>query len=390
MPHVYRLNAASLAAVEKATSITRDEIAPHAAAVDTERSFPKNQMAALAKHGLFGLTVDAAHGGLGLGPRAFCAVVETIAEACASTAMVYVMHIAASQPIIGSTTLANKDALLKAIAAGQHLTTLAFSEKGSRSQFWAPVSQLKADGDDCLASAEKSWVTSATHAQSYVSLSQMPGAANPGESTLYLARNPSAGLKIATTGFDGLGLRGNDSAPVAYDKLRVAKGDLLCEQGKSEALVMGAVLPWFAIGTAAMAHGLARAAFGATQKHLGATSFAHTGTSLRDLPNLRARLATMSVRTEQSRALLGHTLDHLEEPSEVTPLYVLQSRLAALDCAIDVTDLAMKSCGGAAFSKHLPIERLFRDARAGWVMAPTTDHLLDFVGRAFTGLPLFG
>jgi alkylation response protein AidB-like acyl-CoA dehydrogenase len=49
----------------------------------------------------------------------------------------------------------------------------------------------------------------------------------------------------------------------------------------------------------------------------------------------------------------------------------------------------MKAWGGAAFSKHLPLERLFRDARAGWVMAPTVDHLREFVGRALTGLPLF-
>jgi alkylation response protein AidB-like acyl-CoA dehydrogenase len=48
----------------------------------------------------------------------------------------------------------------------------------------------------------------------------------------------------------------------------------------------------------------------------------------------------------------------------------------------------MKACGGAAFSKHLGVERLFRDARAGWVMAPTVDHLRDFVGRVLTGLPM--
>ena len=53
------------------------------------------------------------------------------------------------------------------------------------------------------------------------------------------------------------------------------------------------------------------------------------------------------------------------------------------------TDLAMKACGGAAFSKELAVERLFRDARAGSVMAPTVNHLEDFIGRALTGLPLF-
>ena len=95
------------------------------------------------------------------------------------------------------------------------------------------------------------------------------------------------------------------------------------------------------------------------------------------------------LRTEESRALLGLTLTHVETASEVAPLYVLQSRLAALESALAVTDLAMKACGGAAFSKQLGIERLFRDARAGWVMAPTADHLREFIGRVLTGLPLF-
>ena len=126
-----------------------------------------------------------------------------------------------------------------------------------------------------------------------------------------------------------------------------------------------------------------------TTEHLVSTKFEHDGSSLRDLPNLRARLAEMSVRTEQSRSLLGQTLNQIDNPSEVTPLFVLESRLAALQAAVDVTDLAMKACGGAAFSNHLRIERLFRDARAGWVMAPTVDHLKDFIGKALTGLPLF-
>jgi alkylation response protein AidB-like acyl-CoA dehydrogenase len=150
------------------------------------------------------------------------------------------------------------------------------------------------------------------------------------------------------------------------------------------------VLPWFSVGTAAMSNGLARAAVAITTSHLSGAKLEHTGTALRDLPNLRARLAEMFSRTEQSRALLGHTLDHIDSGSAAAPLYVLMGRLAALQAASDVTDLAMKACGGAAFSRHLGLERVFRDARAGWVMAPTVDHLLEFSGRALTGLPLFG
>jgi len=64
-------------------------------------------------------------------------------------------------------------------------------------------------------------------------------------------------------------------------------------------------------------------------------------------------------------------------------------KAAANDAALEITEAAMRVCGGAAFSKALPIERSFRDARAGSVMAPTADALYDFYGRAVTGLPLF-
>jgi alkylation response protein AidB-like acyl-CoA dehydrogenase len=361
----------------------------HAADVDASSRFPREGIAALAKGGLHGLCVDRARGGRGEGPRAFASVVEDLATVCGSTAMVYVMHVSAAQAIAASKTLAGRDALLGEIAGGRHLTTLAFSEKGSRSQFWAPVSRLAEAGGGYTTDARKSWVTSANEADSYVSSAQAPAAATPLESTCYLARRGASGMKVSG-GFSGLGLRGNDSAPVDIDGLSVAKGDLLCEQGHGAELMLQVVLPWFVVGTAAMANGLCRSAVGATARHLSESGFEHTGTKLRDLPQLRARLAQMSVKTELARSLLARTLAEMDAPSEMTPLFVLQTRLASLEAAVEVTDLAMKTCGGAAFSKHLPIERVFRDARAGWVMAPTVDHLNDFVGKALTGLPLFG
>ena len=68
---------------------------------------------------------------------------------------------------------------------------------------------------------------------------------------------------------------------------------------------------------------------------------------------------------------------------------MLESNAAAGEVAIAVTSAAMRVCGGAAFSKHLAIERLFRDAHAGTVMAPTGDVLRDFIGKAILGIPLF-
>jgi alkylation response protein AidB-like acyl-CoA dehydrogenase len=388
MVHVYDLSDSARANVSAAAKIAGDVSQPNAADVDSEGRFPDESMKALAGAGLYGMCLPRAVGGKGEDMRAFAGVVEELSGACASTAMIYVMHVAASQAIANSSTLHHRDSILKEIAAGHHLTTLAFSESGSRSQFWAPVSKLEETDGHYVTSASKSWVTAAGHADSYVSTAQKPNAVSPLESTVYLVRTKANGISI-TSAFNGLGLRGNDSAPVSFEQVTIEKDDLISALGEGPKVILEVVLPWFAIGTAAMANGICRAALQRTTEHLTTTGFEHDGTKLRDLPNLRARLAEMSVRTEQSRSLLGQTLNQIESPSEVTPLFVLQSRLAALQAAVDVTDLAMKACGGAAFSRHLGIERLFRDARAGWVMAPTVDHLNDFIGKALTGLPLF-
>jgi alkylation response protein AidB-like acyl-CoA dehydrogenase len=364
-------------------------LSENAAAVDESGQFPGENLKAIAEAGLLGLCVPAEAGGCGESMRTFAAVVEELATACPSTAMIYVMHVTAAQAIASSASLDGRDAILREIAAGGHLTTLAFSEAGSRSQFWAPVSRLESDGKGGFTtSASKSWVTSADHADSYVSSAQRPGAESPLESTVYLIRRGDAGVRTNGT-FRGLGLRGNDSSPVALEQLHVAAGSLISPQGEGANTMLQVVLPWFSIGTAAMANGICRAAVDRTAQHMQNTGFTHTGTSLRDLPTLRARLADMSVRLSQSRALLGYTLDVIESGSETAPLFVLQSRLSSIEAATDVTDLAMKACGGAAFSKQVGVERFFRDARAGWVMAPTADHLRDFIGRVLTGLPLF-
>jgi alkylation response protein AidB-like acyl-CoA dehydrogenase len=251
------------------------------------------------------------------------------------------------------------------------------------------VSKLTPKNGGFETTALKSWVTAANFADSYVSSAQAPGAQSPLESTIYLARTDAEAVRPQAP-FDGLGLRGNDSAAVNLEGLAVSSRDLISEQGKGADTMLGVILPWFAVGTAAMAHGLCRAAVDATAQHLSSAGFDHNGTRLRDLPQLRARLAQMSVRTEASRALLGRTLGEMESGSPEAPLFVLSARRAALDAALEVTDLASKACGGAAFSRQAtPIERLFRDARAGIVMAPTGDHLDDFIGKALTGLPLF-
>src|SRR4029079_14530696 len=103
---------------------------------------------------------------------------------------------------------------------------------------------------------------------------------------------------------------------------------------------------------------------------------------------IRADYARMRLTTDSVRAFVDDTLNALESGREDAMLRVLEVKALAAESAVDVTDLAMKVAGGAGFRKELGIERRFRDARAARVMAPTTDALLDFIGRSLPGLPL--
>jgi alkylation response protein AidB-like acyl-CoA dehydrogenase len=94
----------------------------------------------------------------------------------------------------------------------------------------------------------------------------------------------------------------------------------------------------------------------------------------------------MRIETDRARAYLAATLDAVEQPGEATLLHVLASKAAAAESALRVTDIAMRACGGTGFTKGLGLERAFRDARAAAVMAPTTDLLHEFVGRALCGM----
>jgi alkylation response protein AidB-like acyl-CoA dehydrogenase len=375
--------------VSSAKEIADRVLAPAARQSDKEGRFSSEAVATLGRAGLLGLMLPEEVGGSALGPRSFAAVVATLAEADASVAMVYLMHVCAAATIATARPGAAVAPALKEIAAGQHLSTLAFSEAGSRSHFWAPVSRARRNAAGIHITARKSWVTSAGQAQSYVVSSLAPEGRGPTESTLYLVPAGIPGLSVAGP-WDGLGLRANASAPMALVDCAVAPEQQLTEDGAGFEAMLQVVLPLFNVGTAAVALGLCRAAVAATTNHLKSARFEHLGQSLGEsLPTLRAQLAAMQIETAGLAARIDDVVDHLERPRDTTMLRVLESKAAAGDTAISVTSTAMRVCGGAAFSKHMSVERQFRDAHAGAVMAPTGDVLREFIAKALLDIPLF-
>src|SRR5262245_60855295 len=377
------MSAALASVLELLEQICTQTIGPDAAAVDRQGAFPDRGLEALSTAGLLGAVSAPEVGGLGLGFRGAATVVGRLAQECGSTAMVACMHYCGTAVL---EALGSRD-VRQAAASGAHLSTLAFSEAGSRSHFWAPVGTATREGNDVSLTAQKSWVTSASRATAYVWSSQ-PLQAGAGLSTLWLVPSKASGIKVQGP-FDGLGLRGNDSSPVSADGVRVPVSAMLGEDGKGFDVMMSAVLPMFNVLSAACSVGIMESAVQRTAQHASGIRYSHLGSSLADLPTIRNYIARMRVKADMARTLLGDTILALEGGRPDAVLRVLSCKAAAGEAAIDVVETAMRVCGGAAFRKDVAVERCFRDAHAAGVMGPTTDVLYDFIGKAVCGQPLF-
>lgn len=357
-------------------------IAEYADSIDKQARFPRESIDALRSAGLLGLLSSTASGGMGLGLRQAADVVERIARECASTAMVTCMHYCGTAVI----EQLGHESVRREVASGQHLSTLAFSEAGSRSHFWAPTSTATRVGDDIELNASKSWVTTAGHATAYVWSSRPVEGSEA--STIWLVPRDSAGLSIPAP-FDGLGLRGNDSTPVVAKGVRIPASNRLGEDGGGFGVMMQVVLPYFNVMNAACSIGIMEAAVTKTAEHAGKTRYEHLDSSLADLPTVRAYVARMRVAADRARTLWQDTITAIETGREDTMLRVLECKVSAAEAALDVTSTGMRVCGGAAYRREVGVERAFRDAQAASIMAPTSDVLYDFIGKAACGLPLF-
>lgn len=374
--------------VQAAQSACDTVIGVEAAAVDRERRFPRRSIQSLADAGLCGLTVPIAFGGLGRGASEYVRVVEEIARACGSTSMVYVMHVCATMPIVAVGSDQQRSQLLPALASGRSLATLAFSEPGSGAHFYAPVSRAATNGAGYLLNSQKSFVTSAGEADVYLVSTQSSSGSVALESDLFIVRRDRPGVSIQGR-WEGLGLNGNASAPMRFEQVAVAADDRLGPEKAGLTTMLQTCVPWFHLGVAAVNVGLARAALEASIAHAKARKYEHTGQRLADIPGVQALLAEMSETVDAARGYLHETARAVADQSPDVLLALLQVKPVASEAALAVTAKAMRVCGGAAFAKHLPVERFFRDAQAGAIMAPTNDVLKEFIAKVLLGIPLF-
>lgn len=225
----------------RATQLADNVLKPRAEAIDREGRFPRENFAALAEAGLLGLPASEALGGPGGDVMTTTLVTEALAQGCASTAMCYHMHICAAALILA---LAEGDQVahfVQPIVRGERLCTYATSEPGSGSRWWHMDSCPEKEAETYLIDAHKSFVTSAGEADYYVVPLRATPYSHPNELSIFVVEGSDADLKIMGR-WDGMGLRGNASAPVHFDRCRVPASHRLGPSGYGFPLLMAYAL----------------------------------------------------------------------------------------------------------------------------------------------------
>lgn len=366
------------AAIRKLAS---DQIAPSAAEVDAERKFPADNVRALAEVGAFGLVVPEQFGGAGGSLAALAEACETLGSACASTAMVYLMH-----SVTSATSAAgggSKAADVVTALAKTSLGSLAFSERGTGAHFYAPELTVQRDNGSLTVSGTKSFVTSGGHADIYLLLLQSE---EEGSADAYAVKSGIKGLTFESE-WRGLGMTGNHSVAMRLQKVDLDADARIGEPGGGTALVFDVVAPNFLVGLAAVNVGIAAAASTAAAAHVSDRKYPD-GSSLSEIQYIQHLVADMDLKTRSARLLVREAAALGEQGDASALVAIMEAKIAATETAAEVTQLAMTATGGQGYTPSLPIERHFRDAHAGAVMAPTNAVLRDWVGKALTGLPV--
>ncbi|HEY0008940.1 MAG TPA: acyl-CoA dehydrogenase family protein [Tepidisphaeraceae bacterium] len=371
----------------RAQVVAEEVAAPMAEQVDREGIWPEHTLRALREANLMGLQVPSRLGGHGQGLLALAVLTETLACACPSSAMCYGMHCVGTAVIAAKATPEQEQKYLRPIAAGQHLTTLALSESQTGAHFYLPQTKLtRADGM-LVVNGAKQFVTNGSHADSYVVSTTASAGVETGEFSCLVADSDSPGMAWQEE-WHGVGMRGNSSRPLQLDDVRLPTENLLGSEGDQVWYVFEVVAPYFLTAMAGTYLGVAQAALDIATAHLRSRRYGHSGESLAEVPVLQHRLAELWIAVQKTRGLLYNAsrMGDLGDPQALP--FVLACKADAGDTAVHVANEAMTLCGGTAYRENSTLARLLRDARASHVMAPTTDLLKQWTGRALLGLPL--
>jgi butyryl-CoA dehydrogenase len=360
---------------EAASKIAREELAPRAAALDRDLAFPVEGLGKLAAAGLLGLTVPEALGGGGADALSFVLAMEAIAQACASTALLFLTHGIVSRAVAAAGSDAQKERYLPGMVKGKQLGAIAVSE---------PLSlQAKADDDDFVIDGSKVLISAANKAAVYVVVLRTEAAEKPLDLSAVIVEKGTPGFSAGKQD-EGMGMRGTAWGELVFEGCRVPKTNLLGpENGYLGVAMSYAGLAM--VGTAGIALGIARAAVDAAIAH--AKNRVIAGQAIGAHQGVQFLLAEMSTELAAARALTLSATQQLDAPPLPSPVPLYMAKLHATEMAIDVAHKALQVHGGHGYRRELPLERYYRDARALTLHFTPSEQLKSMLGKMLMGMP---
>jgi alkylation response protein AidB-like acyl-CoA dehydrogenase len=362
--------------------------AREAEAVDTQYRWPEATMNAIKEEGLGGLVVPTRYGGLGLGLCAQTEACEILGRECASAGLAFGMHCVAAAVIASKATPDQGERYLEPIVRGEHVTTLALSEPGTGIHFYYPETQMRRTRDGYVVNGTKSFVTNGGYADSYVvsTVSADPDAP-PGHFSCVMIANGSPGLTWLEP-WQGLGMRGNSSRGASLDDVFVPTSDLLGDEGDQVWYVFHVVAPYFLVAMAGTYLGIAASALDAAVERLKKRRYSHSGTAVSQIDVMQYRVGHIWAKVHRTRQLALWAADEGDRQGPLTLPALCAAKAEVGPCVVETVNDCMTLVGGSAYRDGSRLERLLRDARAADIMAPTTDLLYTWCGRAVLEEPL--
>lgn len=371
---------------DTARNFAQNEIVPIAAEFDESGEFPHATIKKMGALGFMGLEIPEGYGGAGMDSLAYVLALEEICKADASHGVIMsVNNSLYCHGIMKFGTEEQKKKFITPIASGKAIGAYSLTESQSGSDAGTVKSRAVRDGDHYVLNGRKSWVTSGPVADYYVVfMTTNPDKKQKGVSAFIVEAN-TAGLTRGKKE-PKLGIRASATSELIFEDCRVPAENLLGKEGEGFKIAM-TVLDAGRIGIATQALGIAEAAYeaarqyAATREAFGQVIGAFQGTGF--------KIADMKTRIEASRLLIYNAAMAKEKSKKDGGRYSLEASMAKLfasETAMYVTHQAVQIHGGMGYSKELPVERYFRDAKITEIYEGTSEIQRLVISRSELGL----
>lgn len=364
-----------------AREVAARDLAPNARHWDETEEFPEASWDAMRKADLFGITIGEAYGGMGFGDVEAAIVLEELARACVSSAILAQLIFNGPPRAIehlGSDAL--KEKWLPVAASGAGLFCIGISETEAGSAVNHMRARLTPDGDGFRLNAYKNYVTGGHKSTACLVWCRFPGSKGTKGIGAVVVDLASEGVTVAGTHVK-MGLRGTSEAELAFDDVYVAPEDVLLVGDPANADAFKTLIGHInheRCGNAAMCIGAAQGALEYAVQYMNERVVG--GTPLAAHQGLQWKIADMTVQLEGARLLLQRALRLAGAHGTPPALETALAKTAANLAARFVCDEAIQLLGGYGYSREYPVERTYRDIRGLLIGAGTVEIQRNFIG----------